>query len=971
MKIKRYFIILMNIFLLFLLFVVSSFAEETTNATASETVDAVFQWEVIDETSKKVRIISVNKDVTGELVVPAEIDGYKVTSIDKNAFSDCKEITSVIFNAQVNRMNTGMFENCISMETFMFNSDVVHIDSRVFYGCESLKEIIFPDSLRSIGIWSFAYCTSLENVVINEGFQDINTWAFFNCTALKSLIIPSSVNEIAKEFCLNCTSLETVTVDENNTYYINDEVGAVYKADYTSLIFYPFLSTVDTYKIHENVTSITSSDFEYAKNLKSLVIPDSVVSIATYAFKDSSLETLVIGKGLSKMNSRVFDGSALKYVEINSCPDDWENNVFASCKNLQTVVFNADVSVIPKSLFSGCNSLVNVEGLENVTEIRAGAFENCSSLVSVSGLSNVKKIGNSAFWMCASLKNIDAFSYVVEIDNYAFQGCKKLSVLPFGEKINIIGENSFYNCSSLTADLKLSSVESIGENAFAACSSLKSVELPLSISYLPVGVFSGCDAIISVVVPSNIRNIGNDCFSGTGITSLTLQNGLEVIGDRAFSDCPLTEINIPETVIAIGKNSFDNHRSKLIVIPENVQSIGSMAFNGKSEYTVYVYSPDCVYDENTCPYNRNSYYSTTTVYGYKGSSTESYIADCPTYSGEYHQHNYYDMCADAGLHKPAEKCADITTCIYCLETISGHADSDDDKICDDCGNSAELPSYTPDCSLSFSNGILTVSGTSIIDGDYEELLNEYSSVTETIVFNNGFVFVGENVFSDFSAVKFIFIPETMTVIGNNAFVDSSNIKSIVSFADELNIDDAFSSDSSFNLFNKAGSLISGTASLANINVLKHSFSNGILDFEGSLSSDLYDLFDVTTMFSLMYENILTLHFDHFEAVGFSVYSFDAEDYTPVDDSVFDNVDFTMYAFVNGEYTQISFNEMYLMSSEGYDGIFYLTTQTDDNIIHDDTQISIADRFNQAIERILSAIVRLFNKIFAFFSKLGR
>ena len=166
-------------------------------------------------------------------------------------------------------------------------------------------------------------------------------------------------------------------------------------------------------------------------------------------------------------------------------------------------------------------------------------------------------------------------------------------------------------------------------------------------------------------------------------------------------------------------------------------------------------------------------------------------------------------------------------------------------------------------------------------------------------------------------------------------------------------------------------MISGTASLANINVLKHSFSNGILDFEGSLSSDLYDLFDVTTMFSLMYENILTLHFDHFEAVGFSVYSFDAEDYTPVDDSVFDNVDFTMYAFVNGEYTQISFNEMYLMSSEGYDGIFYLTTQTDDNIIHDDTQISIADRFNQAIERILSAIVRLFNKIFAFFSKLGR
>lgn len=889
-------------------------------------VEAVFQWEVVDETEKTANISSLNTNVTGNVIVPETISGYKVVSISNGAFRDCTALTSVEFEAEIEKISSSAFD-----------------------GCTSLREVILPSSLTEIGSSAFTDCTALEKIVLNEGLEKIGLQAFLGCSSLETITIPSTVNSISTRVFFKCYALEKITVADGNEKYVADDAGALYTSDFKTLLQYPYSSPAETYSIAEGVTAIANGDFTGIKNIKTLVIPDSVQSIAANTFKESVIENLVIGTGLTSVGNNAFSASSLVSVQIASSPDNWEKEVFRDCINLKSVVFDYSVKSIPVSMFNGCTGLETVTGVQTVENINNYAFCNCSSLVTFDGGMNVLKIGFRAFTSCG-----------------------KLQTFPFNNNTNYIDDYAFMLCHSLHGEVKIPDAATyLGRGIFEGCDSITSVEISENLNSLPSSMFFSCDGLTSITIPSNVKIIGSNCFAGCNLDTLVISEGVEEIGNNAFDDCGLKQINLPSSIKIIGNNAFQDHYATEIIIPEGVESIGSMAFNGKLTYTVYVYSPDCVYNENTCPYNRNSYYSTTTVYGYKGSTTERYIADCPTYSGEYHQHLYYDMCADAGLHKPLEKCADITTCAYCLETVSGHADSDGDKICDNCGNAAELPSYTPDCSLSFSNGILTVSGTSIIDGDYEELLNEYSSVTETIVFNNGFVSVGENVFAGFSAVKFIFIPVSMTVIDKGAFVDSYNIKSIVSFADDLNIDGAFSSDSTFNLFNKSDSLISGTSSLANINILIHSFNDGILDFDGALSSDLYDLFDVTTMFSLMYENILMLHFDHFEAVDFSVYSYDAESYTPVDDTVFENVDFTMYAFVNGEYTQISFNEMYMISSQGYDGIFYLTTQTDDNIIHEDTQITIADRFNQAIERILSAIVRLFNKIFAFFSKLGR
>ena len=69
-------------------------------------------------------------------------------------------------------------------------------------------------------------------------------------------------------------------------------------------------------------------------------------------------------------------------------------------------------------------------------------------------------------------------------------------------------------------------------------------------------------------------------FSSTGITSVTIPNGVTHIGDYAFQFCEsLTSVIIPNSVTGIGDHAFYGcSELKAIVIPDKVEQIGYGAF---------------------------------------------------------------------------------------------------------------------------------------------------------------------------------------------------------------------------------------------------------------------------------------------------------------------------------------------------------------------------------------------------------
>ena len=83
-----------------------------------------------------------------------------------------------------------------------------------------------------------------------------------------------------------------------------------------------------------------------------------------------------------------------------------------------------------------------------------------------------------------------------------------------------------------------------------------------------------------------VMYIGNNAFSGSGITSVTIPNSVKGIGPAAFWYCiGLTELTIPNSVTSIDKSAFTNCTGLTeLTIPNSVTSISFYAFSGISVF---------------------------------------------------------------------------------------------------------------------------------------------------------------------------------------------------------------------------------------------------------------------------------------------------------------------------------------------------------------------------------------------------
>ncbi len=110
------------------------------------------------------------------------------------------------------------------------------------------------------------------------------------------------------------------------------------------------------------VTIIGESAFDYKTSITSVVIPDSVTSIETYAFDNChSLASVTIGKGVTSIGKMAFKAcSSLTSVTIPDSVTSINAEAFYTCGNLKWVVIGSGVTSIGEKAFYSCNNLVKV-----------------------------------------------------------------------------------------------------------------------------------------------------------------------------------------------------------------------------------------------------------------------------------------------------------------------------------------------------------------------------------------------------------------------------------------------------------------------------------------------------------------------------------------------------------------------------------------------------------------------------------
>ena len=180
-----------------------------------------------------------------------------------------------------------------------------------------------------------------------------------------------------------------------------------------------------------------------------------------------------------------------------------------------------------------------------------------------------------------SIVSHNGASYVVtSIGDQAFYLCHNLISVVIPETVLSIGNEAFNHCTGLTTLTIPNSVISIGNSAFANTYSLTSMTIPDNVVTFGNEVFRN-SGVSDVTLGNGISSIGSNTFNYCGnLTTVTLGNGITSIGEQAFMWCAnLTSINIPATLTSLAKNAFAYCESLTsIELPSTLTSIAEQAF---------------------------------------------------------------------------------------------------------------------------------------------------------------------------------------------------------------------------------------------------------------------------------------------------------------------------------------------------------------------------------------------------------
>ena len=292
------------------------------NITRTAQWNAIFKLSENDDTIKGLTDYGKNKYT--EIVIPAEIDGVKITSIGDLAFEDYSSLTSITIPNSVTSIGYSAFRDCSGLTSVMIPNSVTSIGDSAFKCCSRLISVIIGSGVTSIGHSAFEGCSGLKGVYIT----DLETWCnisfasganplgyarnlYLQNKLVTNLIIPNGITSIGTTFS-RCSSLTNVTIPNSVT-----SIGDAAFQD---------CSNLTSITIPGSVTSIGYAAFYNCSSLASVTLPEKVTSIGGGAFTNcSELTSITIPDGVTSIGGHAFSGcTRLDKVYYKGKAEEWD-----------------------------------------------------------------------------------------------------------------------------------------------------------------------------------------------------------------------------------------------------------------------------------------------------------------------------------------------------------------------------------------------------------------------------------------------------------------------------------------------------------------------------------------------------------------------------------------------------------------------------------------------------------------------
>lgn len=501
----------------------------------------------------------------GDVVVPAEIDGFTVDVIGINVFKG-DTITSLTLPETVLELRSNAVASCEKLTSVTLPQSLVVINRMNFFSCNVLSEVTIPASVRYIGDTSFRFCDALRKIT----FEGV-------CPAID----------------MDCFS---VLPDDAVAYVPDDQLEA-----YTAA-FENAGSTVSVQPSGKNAVLVENNgyveeEFDFDASTGTIT---SYNGYATYL----AIPETIGGAPVKAIGPEAFARHA--YLAFLELPEGLES--------------------IGDSAFYNCETLGRVRFPSTLKTIGSNAFYNAYKS-SVLELTSVESIGDYAFYFAGLKGSLELPEGLKSIGENAFEACTNMGAnLYLPSTLESIGSNAFkgdYNIQYIV--LESPTAPMLGENVFAGCDYLYDIDLNahgtrqemqqwqayvdalglpcrvwraqdptaqspekgayqyenrvlteytgtktrihphLTVSKEPVvglgdGVFKDSQTIeyFSVAHNDEFTTIGAESFMNSSLREVDLFDSVTTIGARAFANCAQLEtLTLPDSLTTIGEGALD------------------------------------------------------------------------------------------------------------------------------------------------------------------------------------------------------------------------------------------------------------------------------------------------------------------------------------------------------------------------------------------------------------------------------
>ena len=694
--------------------------------------------------------------------------GKDITAIGKFNFFWCDRLESVHFedDTKLARIGWGSF------------------------GYSSLPTISVPDTVTQIDGYAFYYCSKLTSITVNEASQlvRIGGYAFKADTKLASLYIPDNTTHIGPDIFQDARNNVTLSVAANSyAQSYAEKYGLAYVARPVPAVIIASGSCGDnavweldnegTLKITgsgpmaDNSTNHTPWE-AYKHQIRHVVIGRDITAIGRFNFFwCNKLQSVTFEEGtkLERIGWGAFGYSSLPAITIPDSVTRIDGYAFYYCSKLTDVAIseNSKLESLGEYAFKADTKMTSLYIPDGVTKIGTAIFKDVSGVtLSVAENSYAQayaekygiaytarpvpaaiiasgSCGNNAAWELdneGTLKITGSGPMADNGTNHSPWEAYKHQIrqVIIGKDITAIGRFNFFWCSRIecVSFEAGSQLERIGWGAFGY-SSLKTIAIPDSVTRIDGYAFYYCSKLSDVTIGENSRlaSMGEYVFKAdTSLHSLYIPDSTVQIGANIFLDA------VANVTLSVGENSYAQAYAEKFGIayvarpvPVRIVASGSCGENAlwelDSEGTLKISGSGPMADNETnhAPWE-----------ACKQQIKQVVIGKDITYIGKF---NFF-WCSK-------------------LETVTFEADSKLERIGWGAFGYSSLETITIPDSVTRLDGYAFYYCAKLTDVE----ISEMSTLTS----------MGEYVFKADTRMSSLYIPDGVTAMGKNIFLDAAEV----------------------------------------------------------------------------------------------------------------------------------------------------------------------------------------------------